>query len=108
MRQRQYVPTDTGEVHSAAKQGNEHREEKITEAWRGPDQRPVGASGSVCGGSGHGDVIVYCVQPAVFSREVVNLFQRAFLSEAIMGKEVEGAVRGGRQRTPVTSLLDTD
>src|SRR5260370_37199032 len=108
MRQRQYVPTDTGEVHSAAKQGNEHREEKITEAWRGPDQRPVGASGSVCGSSGHGDVIVYCFQPAVFSRELVTWFQRVFLSETIMGKELQGAVRVGRQRHQGKILLETN
>src|SRR6267154_2955643 len=90
MRQRQYVPTGTGEVHSAAKKRNEHREEKITEAGRGPDQRPVGASGSVGGGSGHGDVIVYCFRQAVFSREFVTWFQRFFSRRRSHGKRIAG------------------
>src|SRR5690349_18686626 len=49
------VPTDAGEVHAAAEQGNEHREKEIAEAALGPNQRPVGAHCSgVCGGGGHG------------------------------------------------------
>src|SRR6266481_1497249 len=59
MRKSEDVPADAGEVHSAAKKGNEHREEKITEPGCCPDQRPVSANGGCGGRRGHRDVIVY-------------------------------------------------
>jgi len=80
------VPADASEVHSAAKKGNEHREEKITEPGRRPDQRPISASGSCGGRHGHGDVIVYNFRESVFSCGFAELFRAAAATEVIYGK----------------------
>ena len=80
------MPADSGEVHSAAEEGDEHREEEVSEAARSPDERPVGTNGSRRSRRGHEDSTVYRFGQSDFSHEFAVWFQVEAASRESHGK----------------------